>query len=106
MPRNWDQEYHQKIHRRNVKQAKGKLQTGAGGGRRAGKHKAGGTFAEQGDALQASLEASSALIEQLKEKVGMTDAQRDALSELEENADSLHELFRANAVSPRNKLDC
>ena len=79
MPRNWEQEYHQKIHRKKVKQVKGTLRTGAG--KKGGKK--GGSFQEQGDALQASLEASSALIEQLKEKVGMTDAQRNALSELE-----------------------
>ena len=52
-------------------------------------------------ALQASLEASSAMIEQLKEKVGMTEAQRDALSELEQNAGELHELFGANVVSAK-----
>lgn len=50
MPRNWDQEYHQRIHKRNLKAVKGKVQAGPGAGRRGGRA-AGkkGSFQEQGD---------------------------------------------------------
>eukprot|EP01043_Picozoa_sp_COSAG02_P009881 COSAG02_NODE_340_length_24179_cov_6.401644_22_plen_74_part_00 len=50
MPRNWDQEYHQRIHKKNLKAVKGKVQAGSGAGRRGGRA-AGkkGSFQEQGD---------------------------------------------------------
>jgi hypothetical protein len=82
MPRNWEQEYHQKIHRQKVKKVKGSLHTGAGAkgvyGKPLSKKGIQGSFQEQSDALQASLEASSALIVQLKEKVGERRATRRA----------------------------
>ena len=101
MPRNWEQDYHQKIHRQKVKKVKGHgLGAGAKGvyGKPLSKKGIQGSFQEQSDALQASLEASSALIVQLKEKVGMTDEQKEALVELEENAEQLGELLGPNAV--------
>ena len=104
MPRNWEQEYHQKIHRQKVKKVKGIVHTQGGAaakgvyGKPLSKKGIQGSFQEQSDALQASLEASSALIVQLKEKVGMTDEQKEALVELEENAEQLGELLGPNAV--------
>ena len=100
MPRSWEQEYHHKKHRANVRKAKGTMAP-RGGARRAVPKGRGSSFHEQGDALQASLDATAAAITQLKDKVGMTDAQREALTTLEENADSLQELLGQNAVAAK-----
>ena len=67
MPRSWEQEYHHKKHRANVRKAKGTMAP-RGGARRAVPKGRGSSFHEQGDALQASLDATAAAIAQLAAK--------------------------------------